>query len=70
MIEFLGILAGCCVLISFTFKDEIKIRKINIIGCILFIIYGLFIKSISVIFLNTFTFLVHILYLKGVNRNE
>ena len=64
MIEVLGILASIFVLISFTFKEQKKIRCINMIGCIIFIIYGILINSISVVFLNLCTFFIHVYYIR------
>ena len=60
--EVLGIVASVCVLISFMFKNQKKIRCINMIGCILFIVYGILIKSFSVVFLNFCTMIVHIIF--------
>lgn len=65
MIEALGILSSVLVLISFTFKEQKKIRIINMIGCIMFVIYGILIKSLSIVFLNLCTFIVHIKFLLG-----
>ena len=64
MIELFGILASICILISFTFKEQRKIRIINMIGCIVFVFYGILIKSFSIIFLNLCTFAIHIYHLK------
>lgn len=62
MIELIGILAGIFVLLSFISKEQKKIRCINIIGCLLFITYGILIKSISIVFLNVSTLTTHIIY--------
>jgi hypothetical protein len=64
IIELLGIVATLFVLVSFLMKDAARIRKINIIGAMLFVIYGLLIGSISVWLLNGVLCVVHILYLK------
>lgn len=40
-VEIIGYLASLGVLASFMFKDMRKLRIVNSIGCILFIIYGL-----------------------------
>ncbi len=61
--EALGIIASLLVLISFLFNDIIKIRVINIIGCIIFVIYGIMINSFSVWFLNSALLIVHIYHL-------
>ena len=59
-IEILGIIASVIVLISFTMKGEKKIRLINIIGAICFVIYGLTIGRFSVWFLNGMLCLIHL----------
>ena len=61
--EVLGTIASLVVLISFLFDNLQKIRIINIIGCVLFIVYGLSISSFSVILLNGGLLLIHIYYL-------
>lgn len=63
MIEGLGLMASLLVFISFIFKEEYQIRLINIVGAILFVIYGLLINSLSVWFLNGGLVIVHIYYL-------
>lgn len=61
--EILGITASILVLISFLFDDIKQIRFINIIGCIVFIIYGILINSFSVWFLNGALLIMHIIKL-------
>ena len=58
--EKLGIIASIIILISFLTQDIKKIRIINIIGCILFVIYGILIDAFSVWFLNGMLCLVHV----------
>ncbi len=62
--EILGISATVFVLISFLMKDAVGIRKINIIGAFLFVIYGVLINSISVWLLNGVLLIVHIYHLR------
>lgn len=71
MVEWIGILASCFVLISFTLKGEKRIRLVNIIGAVLFVIYGALIKSLSVWLLNGILIGVHIYYLiKDFKHNK
>ena len=63
MIEILGILASCFVLMSFILRGEKKIRLVNIIGATMFVIYGILINSLSVWLLNGILIGVHIFYL-------
>lgn len=59
MYELIGTLASVLVLISFIMNGEVKIRVVNIFGAILFVIYGFFIQSLSVTFLNGVLLVVH-----------
>jgi hypothetical protein len=63
MVEALGILATIFVLISFLFKSTLKIRLVNIIGAVLFVIYGLLINSISVWLLNGALIIIHLYFI-------
>lgn len=65
--EILGMIATIIVLISFLMKGERKIRTINIIGAICFVIYGLSIKALSVWVLNGALVIIHIY--KLFNKN-
>jgi len=60
MHEILGIIATLFVLLSFLFTNEKRIRQINIIGAVLFVVYGIIIGAISVYVLNGALILIHI----------
>ena len=62
-IEVLGIIASVLVLISFLCKGERKIRIVNILGAITFVVYGMLIDAFSVWFLNGILILIHAYYL-------
>ena len=62
-IEFVGIAAGVIVLLSFLFKNIKVIRLVNIVGAILFVIYGLLLPTYSTAFVNFALIVVHIIYL-------
>ena len=47
MIELLGLTATACVIAAFTQKGEKKIRQLDLIGAVLFVIYGICIKSVT-----------------------
>ena len=59
-IEIIGVLASILVLISFAMKNERSIRKINILGAVTFVIYGLAINAFSIWFLNGVLVLLHL----------
>ncbi|MDY5929887.1 MAG: YgjV family protein [Candidatus Onthovivens sp.] len=62
-IEIIGIIATLFVLISFLMKKAELIRIINIVGAVLFVIYGVLINSISTYILNSCLIIIHIIYL-------
>lgn len=62
-VEFLGILATLFVLMSFLMRKVETIRIINIIGAVLFVIYGICINSLSTWLLNAVLVIIHTVYL-------
>lgn len=58
--EIMGTIASVIVLLSFLMKGEKNIRLINILGALLFVIYGILIKAFSIWFLNSMLVLIHI----------
>ena len=58
--EAIGIVAMLFVLASFLFTNEKKIRQINIIGAIIFVVYGVIIGAHAVYLLNGALILIHI----------
>lgn len=68
--EIVGIVAGVLIIISFLMKGEIKIRAVNIIGATLFVVYGILISSISVVFLNAGLFIVQCIKLYQLRKEH
>ena len=64
----LGTIASVLVLISFMMKSEKMIRSINIIGAIVFVIYGICINAFSVWFLNAALCIIHTYRLLKLNK--
>lgn len=62
-IEILGYLASGLVALSFVMKSMRKLRFINIIGSIFFVIYSIAIKAWPVALINTFVVGVNIYHL-------
>ncbi|MGB1314381.1 MAG: YgjV family protein [Chitinophagales bacterium] len=62
-IEFIGYLASGFVLLSFLMKDIVKLRFVNMIGCVLFVTYGFLLSSIPIIITNFAIIIVNIYYL-------
>ena len=53
------------VLISFLMKSVIKLRIINSVGCLIFVLYGMLLEpySLPIVITNTFIFGINIYYL-------
>lgn len=45
-LEYVGYAASLFVALSFVMKDMLKLRIVNIVGCALFVIYGLMFDSL------------------------
>ena len=64
--EYVGYSASIMVLISFTMKDEKKLRTVNMIGCLLFVLYGFLMPTLRIglliIFTNVAIFCVNFYY--------
>jgi uncharacterized protein with PQ loop repeat len=48
LVEVVGYLASIVVLCSFTMKDVKKLRVVNMVGCLLFVIYGFMMPTIRI----------------------
>jgi len=58
--EIIGMTATAFIVIGFMFSSEKKIRTINAIGAVLYIVYGILIHSYGNIALNSILVAVHI----------
>lgn len=65
--EYVGYLASFMVLLSFTMKNVTKLRIVNMVGCILFVVYGFLMDSfrigLPIIIANAAIFSVNLFYL-------
>ncbi|GIM58185.1 uroporphyrinogen decarboxylase [Capnocytophaga canimorsus] len=63
-IDFVGYTASFFVVLSFLIKQNVsRIRLVNLVGCVLFVIYGIYINSIPIIVPNAFLVFVQLYYL-------
>ena len=70
MYEIVGIIATLFVLISFLFTTEKRIRQFNIIGAVLFLVYGIIMQAISVYVLNGALIIIHIYKLLKMRKQD
>ncbi len=61
--EYIGYMASFMVVISFTLNRIRSIRWVNLIGALLFMTYGLLIKSYPIVVTNIFLTLIQVYYL-------
>ena len=69
-VECLGYLASVLVAISFLMKSINKLRFMNMIGGICFVIYALAINAIPVALINLFTVCINVYYLTKKNTSK
>lgn len=67
-IEWVGYAASIFIVISLTMTDIIKLRIINTIGCLLFIMYGMTVHAYPVALSNAIIVLINIYNLYKLNR--
>jgi|TARA_B110000305_G_scaffold51980_1_gene56830 hypothetical protein len=61
--EWVGYLAMTVLLVSFMMKNVIKLRIINSVGCLFFVIYGLMISQYPIVITNLAIILINLYYL-------
>lgn len=64
LIEVFGIVSSIVILISLSMTSIIKLRIINLVGCVLFALYGYAIGSFSTTFMNIGIALMNLYYLR------
>ena len=70
MIELIGIMASVVIVISFFMNGESKLRTLNIVGSIVFIVYGVLIGSVSVVFLNAVSTIVNVVKIHRLRKEK
>lgn len=63
IVDILGYAASIMIAISLTMKNIVKLRVLNLIGCILFTAYGLMINAWPVAVTNGFIACVNVYFL-------
>jgi hypothetical protein len=65
-LEIIGYVASVLVALSLMMRSLLRLRLINLIGAILFTIYGLLIGAMPVAMVNGFIVLINLYYLRGM----
>jgi len=66
--ELIGIVATLFIIASFLTKNLVKVRIVNLIGSVIFVVYGILIHSWSTAILNVIMIVVHLVYLLRRNK--
>jgi uncharacterized protein with PQ loop repeat len=61
--EWVGYLAMTVLLVSFMMKNVTKLRIINSVGCLFFVVYGLLISQYPIVITNVAIILINFYYL-------
>lgn len=69
-IEWFGYLASLVVLVSFLMSSIVKLRVINLIGCILFASFAFLIGSLPTVFVNLSIACINVYYLVQMYRSK
>lgn len=69
-IEYVGYAASVLIGISMFMKNILKLRFINLIGCILFSVYGFIIKAYPVAIVNLVIAFTNIYYLYKLTKDK
>ena len=69
-VEYIGYGASILVGLSMFMKDIMKLRFVNTIGCLLFVIYSFFIKAYPVAIVNIIIIFVNIYYLYTMMKDD
>lgn len=69
-IEWIGYLASILIALSMFMKDMIKLRFINLVGSLCFVIYGLVIKAYPVVVTNIVIVGVNLYYIYKITNEK
>ena len=69
-VEWIGYAASCAVAVSLLMTNIIRLRIINTVGCILFVIYGLLVGAYPVVISNIAIMLINAYQLIKLKRER
>ncbi len=64
IVELIGYVASALVVASFAMKSVVRLRVVSLVGCVVFVTYGLLLGSIPIILTNAAAGLLHLWYLR------
>lgn len=64
IVEAIGIIAALIVIVALQCKDIRKLRRFNLVGSAMYLVYGLLLYSPSLILLNIFAIIINVRAMK------
>ena len=68
--ELIGILGTLCIISAFSLNGEFRIRVLDTVGAVLFVIYGICISSFSTILLNSLLVIIQVYKLRKLGKRK
>lgn len=75
--EIVGIIASILVFVSYVFTNQTRLRIVNLVACIIFIVYGVALLVISsgingwsTVLLNSASAVIHIVWLVRIKKSS
>ena len=68
--ELIGITATCFILLAFLCNTEKNIRLLDMVGAVLFVVYGLLTRTWSTMGLNIALIIIQLFKLHGIKRRN
>lgn len=70
LIEWVGYAASAFIVISLIMTSVIKLRIVNTVGCVLFVVYGFIVGAYPVAVSNLLIVLINLYHLYKIKSNE
>lgn len=70
ILDWIGYIGSVIVAVSLTMKSMIKLRWFNLIGAVIFTVYGFLIEAIPVFLVNGFIICINVYYLFALYRSK
>lgn len=64
VVELIGYVASALVVASFAMKSVVRLRVVSLVGCVVFVTYGVLLGSIPIILTNAAAGLLHLWFLR------
>lgn len=70
LVQWIGYAASACILISLTMTNIVKLRIVNTIGCLLYVVYGVLLDAYPVAIPNFIIIFINLYNLYKLKKNR